>query len=168
MEVVVAAGPDGVHLTQLPEGAGTTVTPEELPARVAELEDQHPRWVWADTAVSYPPLLRAGVRVARCHDLRLCHTILRHARLTEGSALATAPPGPWDLAEEHPGDGTPTLLDALGPALRPADVLAEHDRQQQAVAGSAEPGRLALLLAAESVGALVAAEMSHDGLPFST
>src|SRR5690349_13193633 len=35
-----------------------------------------PRWVWNDAPAWYPALLAAGVRLARCHDLRLCHAIL--------------------------------------------------------------------------------------------
>ncbi|HVL62152.1 MAG TPA: bifunctional 3'-5' exonuclease/DNA polymerase, partial [Microbacterium sp.] len=32
-----------------------------------------PRWVWHDTPQWYAALLADGIRVARCHDLRLCH-----------------------------------------------------------------------------------------------
>src|SRR5512141_960641 len=61
----------------------------DLPAYVVEREADQPRWVWDDTARWYPPLLDAGVRVARCHDLRLGHHLLRRApavdvRLREG------------------------------------------------------------------------------------
>ena len=58
---------------------------------------------------------------------------------------------------------------ALFPLDDPADRLdpaGEHDRQQAAVAASGERARLGLLLAAESSGALVAAEMTHAGLPW--
>ncbi|WP_250448562.1 bifunctional 3'-5' exonuclease/DNA polymerase, partial [Actinotalea sp. C106] len=48
------------------------------------------------------------------------------------------------------------------------DPLAELGLQLAAVAGSSAPGRLRLLLAAESTGALIAAEMRHDGMPWST
>ncbi|PFG40096.1 DNA polymerase-1 [Georgenia soli] len=146
--------------------AGGTVPAAALPGRVRELETAHrPRWVWADTASVYPPLLRAGVRVERCQDLRLCHAILRHAAASAGSEIATSPEGPWD---HHPADPDhePTLLDAVAPELGPEDVLAEQVRQDAAVEAATEPGRLRLLLAAESAGALLAAEMAHDGLPW--
>ena len=46
-------------------------------------------------------------------------------------------------------------------------AVAEFTAQQDAIAGSADPGRLRLLLAAESAGALIAAEMRFCGLPYS-
>src|SRR5690606_13259914 len=55
----------------------------------------------------------------------------------------------------------------LDPIVDDDDPLAELMLQRQAVEGSDRPGRLALLLAAESVGALVAAEMRFAGLPWS-
>ncbi|WP_448073718.1 bifunctional 3'-5' exonuclease/DNA polymerase [Georgenia yuyongxinii] len=167
MDVVVAAGAEGVHLALDGDAAtGSVVPAAQVPDRVRALERERPRWVWADTAATYPVLLRAGVRVERCHDLRLCHAILRHAAATASSALATAPPGPWDApAADGPGRA-PSLLDDLAPAVGPDEVLAEHARQRAALALAADPGRLRLLLAAESAGALIAAEMSHDGLPW--
>ena len=60
------------------------LTAEELPAAVRDLEaESHPRWVWAETQLVYPALLDAGVRVERCHDLRLCAAILDRSTLTE-------------------------------------------------------------------------------------
>ncbi|TRW47048.1 bifunctional 3'-5' exonuclease/DNA polymerase [Georgenia yuyongxinii] len=146
--------------------AHAVVLAAQLPARVRDLERARPRWVWADTAATYPALLRAGVRVERCQDLRLCHAILRHAAATAGSSLAMAPPGPWDAPAVDDADRAPTLLDDLAPAIGPDEVLTEHARQRAALAVAADPGRLRLLLAAESAGALIAAEMSHDGLPW--
>lgn len=119
------------------------------------------RWVWPDTASVYPRLLAAGVRVARCHDLRLCHAILR-----------LAGPEPWPtpawLATVPSESAVPSLLDDLTAEGSPSleDVAAEHQRQVAAVAATSDPGRLRLLLAAESAGALIAAEMHADGLPW--
>ncbi|QDO90471.1 bifunctional 3'-5' exonuclease/DNA polymerase [Ornithinimicrobium ciconiae] len=120
-----------------------------------------PRWVWPDTAAISPRLLAAGVRVGRCHDLRLCHAILQLA------APDPWPAPPW-LTAAPAQPSTPSLLDDLTPVTHPAweEVVAEHARQVTAVAASAEPGRLRLLLAAESAGALIAAEMHADGLPW--
>lgn len=135
-----------------------------------------PRWIWSDTRSWYPPLLRAGVRIERCHDLTLSHTILRNSAWSAGSALASAPPGPWDSVPlDDPDDapdavGTPsaTLFD-LEPAAAaaPRSSRAELEAQQAAVDTSADPRRLRLLLAAESAGALIGAEMRHAGLPYS-
>jgi DNA polymerase-1 len=128
--------------------------------------------VWNDTSRWYPPLLEAGVRVERCFDLRLCHTILRNSTLTAGSALATAEPGPWDAAPGPEARGEPleTLFElAADEGEEPegeADPVTEYLLQRDAVAASAEPGRIGRLLAIESAGALVAAEMTFAGLPW--
>ncbi len=172
-----------------------TVDDHAWTAAVAHVEAaEHPRWVWDDTRRWSPALLDAGVRVERCHDLRLCHTILRHAASAAGSRLQQAPPGPFDAPPaQAPPPREPDLLDALrelddvpaprsaGTADAPAppddttdeasagtaDTLLDALRTQlDAVAGSSAPGRLRLLLAAESTGALVAAELQHDGLPW--
>lgn len=165
VEVVVAEAVDGVRLTVLDDagraGERRTAPARALAAEVRELERvARPRWVWADTAATYPGLLRAGVRVERCHDLRLCRTILRRA------LDRPAPSELWDGGEaaEDP-DAPPTLFESL--PVPPEEVLAERLRQRQALAAAGSPGRLATLLAAESAGALVAAEMRHDGLPWS-
>ena len=141
----------------------------DLAAFVAEEEAQHPRWVWDDTAAWYPELLAAGIRVERCFDLRLCHAILRSSTLTAGSALATAPQGVWDApaAATPPPDSGEALFDLEEPVLPViADPLAEFTLQRAAVASAAEPGRILRLLAAESAGALIAAEMRFAGLPW--
>ena len=150
--------------------ARSEVARGDLPAVVAAREAEHPRWVWDDTSRWYPPLLEAGVRVARCHDLRLSHAILRRSARCTGSDLALAPPGPWD--SPRPGTSAPVAVSLFAdprsaPPDEDPDPPAELARQLAAVAGSSEPGRLRLLLAAESTGALIAAEMRHDGMPWS-
>ena len=91
--------------------ARVTVQARDLPAAVAEREAGRLRWVWDDTSRRYPALLAAGVRVERCHDLRLCHAILHGSALCADSALATAPPGPWDAARAKPLPVAPSLFD---------------------------------------------------------
>jgi DNA polymerase-1 len=143
----------------------------DLAAFVAGEESRHPRWVWDDTSAWYPELLAAGIRVDRCFDLRLCHAILRSSVLTAASALATAPQGVWDApppASARP-DRDAALFDldvAAADVPAVADPLAEFSLQRAAVAGAAEPGRIQRLLAAESAGALIAAEMRFAGLPW--
>jgi DNA polymerase-1 len=140
----------------------------ELVGWVRVREVGHPRWVWNDTARWYPELLAAGVRVERCLDLRLCHRILRHAASASGSDLATAARGSWD-APSRPVDvgGVSEALFDLEPPPVDDDPVAEWMRQRAAVEASSRPGRLTLLLAGESVGALVAEEMRYAGLPWS-
>ena len=139
---------------------------------VAEIEAAHaPRWVWNDSARWYAPLLAAGVRVARCHDLRLCHAILRDSALVDADAPIRRASG-WDAAPHVPDDAAPALFELEGAAARPGlpegvdDAHAEFARQRTAIAGSRDPGRLRLLTAAESAGALVAAELRAAGLPW--
>jgi DNA polymerase I len=149
------------------DGAGTRVTrlsAADLPGFVRERECSPVRWVWDDTTRWYPALLGSGVRVERCTDLRLAHAVLRRSPFVDQSVPAGADTRGWDTLQ--PVTATdPALFPLDDPADR-LDPVAEHDRQRAALAASAEPGRLALLLAAESSGALVAAEMTHAGLPW--
>ena len=136
----------------------------DLAAYVREREAEAPRWVWDDTARWYPPLLAAGVRVGRCHDLRLGHHLLRLAPAVDAHLLQGEESEHWDRLRPNV---------ASHPALFSIDDVAEHlradledARQLAAVAASTESARLGLLLAAESAGALVAAEMTYAGVPW--
>ena len=135
---------------------------------VRERESQHPRWIWSDSSVWYLPLLEAGVRVERCVDLRLSHRILRNAASAASSELATGPLDGWDrpAAAVSAAAESAALFD-LEPPPADDDPVAEWIRQRAAVEGSTQPGRLSLLLAAESVGSLIAVEMRFAGLPWS-
>ncbi|MDP3892694.1 bifunctional 3'-5' exonuclease/DNA polymerase [Nocardioides sp.] len=136
----------------------------DLPEYVAAREVDAPRWVWDDTARWYPPLLAAGVRVARCHDLRLGHHLLRRAPAVDAHLLEGEQSEHWHgLGPTAPSDPTLFSVDDTAEHLR-ADL--EDARQLAAVAGSTESTRLGLLLAAESAGALVAAEMTYAGVPW--
>jgi DNA polymerase-1 len=149
-----------------------TVGADDWAAFVTRTERTEPntRWVWDDTAVWYPELLRAGVRVGRCIDLRLCHAILRSSVATASSALATAGPGPWDAPVAAPREADAGALFALDaePGDDERDPLAEFSAQRAAVAVATPDARsrLSLLIAAESAGALIAAEMTFAGLPW--
>ncbi len=149
------------------DGAAAEVTrlpADDLPGWVRDRERLPVRWVWDDTTRWYPALLDAGVRVERCTDLRLSHAVLRRSPLADQRLLAGEDTAGWDALQP-----VTTAEHALFPLEDPADRLdpvAENARQQAALAASAERGRLALLLAAESSGALVAAEMTHAGLPW--
>jgi len=143
-------------------------TAAELPALAAA---RNARWVWSDTALWYPPLLAAGVRVERCHDLRLCHAILAGSARVDGKALRTHPG--WAAGEPAAlATGAPALFelgDDAGRSGPPTDVeaaLAEFARQRAVLATATEPARMRLLLAAESAGALIAAELTAAGVPW--
>ncbi len=124
----------------------------DLAATVTELESSRsPRWVWTSTATVYPELLRAGVRVQRCHDLATTAAIL--------NTRDGIPPDPV----EEPVDERPGLFDAA-PGVGIATVIERFAEQRRR---TATDRRLDLLVAAESAGTLAAAEMGFDGLPFS-
>ena len=136
----------------------------DLPAYVGAREADGPRWVWDDTVRWYPSLLEAGVRVERCHDLRLGRQLLRRAPAVDARLLEGEQAEHWD------GLRPSTLSE---PALFSVDDTAEHlradledARQLAATAASDEAAKLGLLLAAESSGALVAAELTHAGVPW--
>jgi len=178
VHVVLAHTPDGVQLTPLnddgtpaPDRAPQTLTLATLPDAVAQLEPEAPRWVWDDTSRWYPALLSAGVRVERCVDLRLSHVILRNSAASASSELANSPRGHWDTAAVALSTVTPEAalfdFDDAPAHGDDADPVTEFRAQRIAVATAPDPARLGLLLAAESAGALIAAEMRFAGLPWS-
>ncbi len=141
-----------------------TLPMADLPAYVAQREADAPRWVWDDTARWLPPLLAAGVRVQRCHDLRLGHHLLRRAPAADPQLLVGDQSEHWDrLGPSLPSDPALFSIDDTAEHLR-ADL--EVARQLRAVAASTEARKLELLVAAESAGALVAAEMTYAGVPW--
>ncbi|MCW2288848.1 DNA polymerase-1 [Leucobacter luti] len=163
-----------VPLTRSGEaGPVVPLSPAALAEFVAEREAaESPRWVWSDTPHWYPRLLEAGVRIARCHDLRLCHAILALSeRVADPVPLRTAQE--WDAGPTIPVAAArpeATLFDFGVPAAGPDSVphsltaaLAEFARQRAAEATRRDLG---LLLAAESAGALIAIEMATAGVPW--
>ncbi|HEX3650126.1 MAG TPA: bifunctional 3'-5' exonuclease/DNA polymerase [Pseudonocardiaceae bacterium] len=164
---------------------GTPAGPDErvgdLAGRVAELErTRRPRWLWATGAECYPPLLAAGARVDRCHDLLLVEGILlNHVGLhaePRGLAAAVARardlPVPDDPAATRP-DAQPALFEPdpepLPGDTDPLDALTVvYVSQRQRLAAVPHPDRMRLLAAAESACELTAVEMTHHGLPWRT
>ncbi|MEG3633883.1 bifunctional 3'-5' exonuclease/DNA polymerase [Micromonospora palythoicola] len=164
--------------TGAPLGAPEPVV--DLAAAVAARErTDRPRWVWASGATLYPTLLRAGVAVQRCHDVELTEALLLGyaGRWGEPRALAAAwarltgapvPADPPPRAATPPGAGQAALFDAVpGPPGPGVNALTRvYADQLTRVAATADPGRFRLLVAAESAGALIAAEMGTAGLPW--
>ncbi|MDL4821135.1 bifunctional 3'-5' exonuclease/DNA polymerase [Actinomadura opuntiae] len=181
MRVAVASdGAGGGALRPLGEDgapAGPAYAVADLLGEIAARERADaPRWVWASTARLYPRLLEAGVRVARCHDLELVENLLLgHAgrygeprSVRAASARLRGEPVPPDPPPAQEATAQPSLFGDDEKRAAPADdlerIVEVHAAQQRAIA---DLGGFALLAAAESAGALVAAEMSHDGLPWS-
>ena len=171
MHLVLSRGPGGVSLTELDDSGAIVRGPDEVvdlavEVAVRERASAAARWVWDDTSRWYPELLRAGVRVDRCIDLRLCRTILRNSTLTAASALAMSARDGWDEPTPERRRGGTALFEV---DEQPDDgAMGELARQRAAVVSAADPARVGLLLAAESAGALIAAEMRFAGLPWRT
>jgi DNA polymerase-1 len=184
--VMVAVAPTedgGARLLRLGDD-GTPLGDERRVADLAEAvaegeRDEGPRWLWASTAAIYPRLVRAGVRVRRCHDVELTETLLLgyEGRYGEPRALPAiwarlhgrpVPPDP--PAHDAPPRDQDALFDDL-PAPASVDdplgaVVEVYGDQARRIAATDQPGRFRLLVAVESAGALVAVEMGHDGLPW--
>ncbi|WP_407651599.1 bifunctional 3'-5' exonuclease/DNA polymerase [Actinoplanes sandaracinus] len=188
MLVAVVPDPDGrggrlAELTAAPgPGAAPPSEPRHVPdlaAAVAEREAaDRPRWVWAATADIYPALLRAGVRVARCHDVELTEALLlgQAGRWGEPRGLAAAvarlrglpvPPDPLRPDAEPPGFAQGALFESI-PAgqIKINDLIEVYGEQLRRIGETGHPGRFRMLVAAECAGALIAAEMGHTGLPW--
>lgn len=161
----------------VPRGPAEQV-PDLAAAVAARERADAPRWLWPAADQVYPALLAAGVRVGRCHDLALTEAVLLGyagqwgaprslaagwARLRGLPVPADAPPPSREvqpaLFEPEPGE-LPGGADPLEAAV---ELYADQQRRAAAVE---HPGRLRLLLAAESSAALVAAEMAVVGLPW--
>ncbi|HEU5419788.1 MAG TPA: bifunctional 3'-5' exonuclease/DNA polymerase [Streptosporangiaceae bacterium] len=178
------AGLDAAEpLTAEPEAGapGAARQVPDLASAIAEYEQAGDvRWVWPATAELYPALLRAGVRVARCHDIALTEALLLGREGSAGPAsLAAAAarlrglPVPQDRRPAPSGPqqslfelDDPAESDAGAMAAALADLLAVHADQQARIAADAHPARFALLAATESAGGLTAAEMAAAGLPW--
>ncbi|HEV2782430.1 MAG TPA: bifunctional 3'-5' exonuclease/DNA polymerase [Actinophytocola sp.] len=175
VQVIAVPGAEGAGRLRVPGEPDRHVP--DLAAAMAELERAHrPRWVLPATDEVYPALLRSGVRLGRFHDLALTEGILlacagepgRPRNLAAAVARLRGLPEPADRPPpsraEQPALFEPerATVPAHGDPLDAAQaVLADQQRRIDA-----DPAPLRLLVAAESAGALAAAEMSHHGLPW--
>src|SRR5947208_6699546 len=119
-------------------GHGRIVMHDDLAAAVAERERAGDvRWVWAACGEVYPALLRAGVRVQRCHDVALTEALLlaREGRQAEPVTLAAA----WARLGGAAGSGlAPRGAAGSGPASRGAAApAAQAAAVRSAAAGQA-------------------------------
>jgi DNA polymerase family A len=141
VRVAVVPGPDnGCWLSELAENGshGPPAAHGHLPAAVAAYERSGGvRWVWGATGDIYPGLLRAGVRVERCHDVALVEGLLlgREGRPGDATSLGAA----WARLSEGtdtargPGAETQPLAAGSGTAAPPAG--------NRSAAAAARPGR---------------------------
>jgi DNA polymerase-1 len=194
MYLLLAAHSHGAALQQVTQAGDPhpdrpeprLISASELPGVVRHFEtrprEAAPRWIWHRTQDWYPALLAAGVEVERCYDLSLCGTILAYSQFTAHTEYAQhAEKAPLDDLQEPPRALQPPPPPADQGALfedvrhrAPRHTLAELRAEyagQQAALADANPEenkrkRLQLLLAAESAGAMIAAEMQHAGVPW--
>ena len=142
----------------------TSLRAGELAEWVAAVEaTDAPRWIIRTAAETYAFLLGDGVRVSRCHDLILCHAILR-----DTASVPTPLPASAGWERREPTVAAPSLFDVFEDAGGDEAIatMLEQYRAQRAVIAAAPDGRLTLLCAAESAGGLIAEEMRVAGLPW--
>ncbi|GAB2820017.1 bifunctional 3'-5' exonuclease/DNA polymerase [Streptomyces chlorus] len=164
---VAPLGPDGLP--------AAPVRRETDPAEAVRSRPGVTRWVWRSTTEVHPRLLATGARVERCYDIEAAETLLlghegRHGQpRSAAAALARlhggpVPPDPPQRSAE-PGAQSP-LFEPRGTHVPLADLLAVYAEQQRRIEATAHPDRMRLLVAAESAGMLVAAEMNRAGVPW--
>ncbi|MCP9001091.1 bifunctional 3'-5' exonuclease/DNA polymerase [Pseudarthrobacter sp. RMG13] len=194
MYLLLAAHAHGAALQQVTQAGDPhpdrpeprLISASELAAVVRQLENRPreapPRWIWNRTQDWYPTLLAAGVELERCYDLGLCGNILAYSQFTAHTEYArNADKEPLDNPQETPRALQPppppadqgALFDDVrhqAPRQGLAELRTEYAAQQAALADAApdenKRKRLRLLLAAESAGAMIAAEMQHTGVPW--
>lgn len=192
MYLLLSAHADGAALQELAaDGTPAPANPEprlissgELAGVVHELEKRRPRWIWHRTQDWYPALLTQGVELERCYDLTLCGAILAHSEFTAHTAYARTaekltqdddsqqPPRSLQPPPQPAHQGA--LFEDSGFSRAPRHSLdelrTEYAAQQEALSQAGTEAnrrhRLQLLLAAESAGAMIAAEMQHTGVPW--
>ncbi|GHD02904.1 bifunctional 3'-5' exonuclease/DNA polymerase [Zhihengliuella salsuginis] len=148
---------------------------EDIGDLVTWAEARALRWVWESTRYWYGMFLTDGMTVERCWDLGLCRTILSSSPATAGGGYAAdardAPAGDLDAAAPagpEPG-AQGSLFAAPAPRGASAQTVGREFAAQRAAVPRTTAGRkLELLLAAESAGALIAAEIRATGMPWST
>lgn len=159
--------------------AGPVRTDESVTAAV-RARPEVGRWVWRSTAAVYPRLLAAGLRVGRCYDTEAAETLLLGHEGHGGEPRSL--PAAWARLRglEVPGDPPPESRDAdpqpslfeAGPVPLPegvdpmAALLEVYAAQLVRTDAAGHPARMRLLLAGESAGMLVAAEMGRAGVPW--
>ncbi|MDJ1131321.1 bifunctional 3'-5' exonuclease/DNA polymerase [Streptomyces iconiensis] len=161
--------------------AAGPVRTEESAAAAVRARPGVTRWVWRSTAAVHPELLAAGLWVERCYDIEASEALLlghegaagQPRSLPAAWARLRGLPEPEDRAlTPRDGDPQPSLFEAgpvpLPDGVDPLEALLEVYAAQLARTERAEhPERMRLLLAGESAGTLVAAEMTGAGVPWS-
>lgn len=174
------SGDGGACLCPLdPDGRPGPVVHEPSLAEAVRSRPEVERWVWRSTAEIYRPLLAAGVRVERCYDVQAAEALLlgyEEGQSGRPRSLAAAWARLHDLPEPpdapaRAAEIQPSLFESGPVPLPPGTdeltaLLEVYAGQLARTAATEYPERMRLLLAAESAGMLVAAEMSRAGIPW--
>lgn len=142
-------------------------------AELARWEAGGVRWLWDSTEPVYQPLLAAGLRLQRCHDVGLTERILlgREGRYGAPSAAAAVHarrhglPVPPDRVAGIGGGGGLTLFDTEVSVPASTELAVIRGAYVDQLARVGADNALRLLVAAESAAALAAVEMGVVGLP---
>lgn len=177
MTYILAAGFTGELWLSDPDGGSSQIV---TPNQIASIEQaERPRWVLPSVAALYPALRQAGIRLDRCVDLTHTEALLLAdaGRYGEPPDIASAlarlrgeEPTPHRSRSALPSEREPLALfgratdDGSTDPATAAQLL--HDEQQRRIAQLPRPGAFGLLAAADSVGALLAVEMTEAGLPW--
>ncbi|MBB5939347.1 DNA polymerase-1 [Streptomyces zagrosensis] len=178
---VAEADDGGVRLCPLDEAgraSGPVRVARDIVAAVRE-QPEVTRWVWRSSAEIYGRLLNAGIRVERCYDAEVAETLLlghegQWGRQPRSLAAAWARLHGLPVPDDPPvrtADTQPSLFEAgpvpLPPGTDPLEaLLAVYADQLARTEATGCPARLRLLIAAESAGMLIAAEMRQAGVPW--
>ncbi|MGW5385320.1 bifunctional 3'-5' exonuclease/DNA polymerase [Nocardia sp. NPDC003963] len=177
---VAESGDGGAYLCPLdPDGRPGAVVREPSLVEAVRSRPEVERWVWRSTTDIYRLLLAAGVRVERCYDVEAAEALLigyEQGQSGQPRSLAAAwarlhnLPVPSD-APARAAETQPSLFESGPVPLPPGTdeftaLLEVYADQVARTAATAHPERMRLLLAAESAGMLVAAEMSRSGIPW--
>lgn len=165
--------------------ARRTIAGAQLASTVQSIEEKNKkvRWVYSDYHTFLPLLLERGVTIGRAHDLLLAQRILSAAASRAQNKISYTPLVELNPAVPAPSQRIPPLAqipgqDALFADLAPAasahvsaptvlQLAEELQNQLTAISQAPYPDRLQLLVAAESQGGIIAAEMKHTGIPWN-
>ncbi len=97
---------------------------DDLAAAVLEHEhNAEPRWVWPSAALVYQRLLRAGVRVARCHDVALADALISGRDAALGRSASETSLGAGEAGSGAGEAGSGAELGECGCGARLALIL---------------------------------------------
>ena len=107
------------------------------PASLLALAGPGVRWLWDVTSQIYPTLLRAGVRLERCHDVTLTERILQARAGVFGGPCSAAAVSARATGASVPVDREPATASALGQSALGQSALGQSALGQSALGQSA-------------------------------